>query len=172
MIWFTSDTHFNHKNILEYEKESRGSLSSLDEMNEKIISNWNERVDEDDTIYILGDVFMGSCEAIPTIMSRLKGKKILIRGNHDTNKRVELMLPYLEDVYNMFNLKYNRQFFVLCHYPLREWFGKEFGSIHVYGHVHSNEHRNGILSQPNSYHVGLDTNSLYPISIEEVINNV
>lgn len=168
MIWFTSDLHFNHTNIIKYEPESRGQFHSLEEMNEKLISNWNERVDDNDTVYILGDVFMGSGDTIQDIMPRLKGKKILIRGNHDTNKRVELMKPYLEGVYDTFNLKYNGKFYVLCHYPMREWFNKEHHSVHLYGHVHSNEHRNGCLAQPNSYHIGVDTNGLRPISIEEI----
>lgn len=121
MIFFTSDCHFNHQNILEYEKESRGCFSTIEEMNEQIIYNWNKKVSKNDTVYILGDMFMGGLDAIDEIMPRLKGKKILIRGNHDTNKRMERTLPYLEEAYDIYNLKYNKQMFVLCHYPLREW---------------------------------------------------
>lgn len=165
MIFFTSDLHFNHKNIIEYEKSSR-NFSSLEEMNEKLIENWNSVVAEDDTVYILGDFFMGPLDPIDEIMPRLKGKKILIRGNHDTNPRVARLEPYCEGMYDLYNLKYKNKFFVLCHFPLREWMHKEHGSIHLYGHVHSNEHRNGFLSEPNSYHIGTDTNNLTPVSID------
>lgn len=169
MIYFTSDLHFGHKNIIVYENEARGRFSSVDEMNECLINNWNETVGADDTVYILGDVFMGQMDLIDSIMPKLNGTKILIRGNHDTNKRVERMKIYLDGVYDIYNVKYGDAFIVLCHYPMREWLHKEHGSIHLYGHVHSNEHRNGVLCEKNSYHIGIDTNNLKPVSIEEVI---
>lgn len=167
-IWFTSDLHFNHKNILQYEVESRGSFSSLEDMNEVLINNWNGVVEDEDIVYVLGDVFMGCLDAIDAIMPRLKGRKILIRGNHDTNPRVARLEKYFEEVHDIYNLKYGNRFYVLCHYPMREWQHKEHGAIHLYGHIHSNEHRNGILSEKNSFHVGVDTNNLTPISIEQI----
>lgn len=170
MIWFTSDLHFGHENILKYE-ETRG-FSTIEKMNEKLVENWNSVVKDEDIIYILGDFFMGSIDLIDKILPRLKGEKVLIRGNHDSNKRVEKFKSYGIEVYDMYNLKYDKKLFVLCHYPMREWLNKEHGSIHLYGHVHGSEHRNGFLNEKNSYHVGVDTNNLMPISIEEVINNV
>ena len=168
MIYFISDTHFGHSKILEYEKTSR-PFATVEDMNEKIIQNWNSKVEDKDTVYILGDVFVGDPDAIEEIMPRLKGKKVLIRGNHDTNSKINRMTPYLSGVYDMYNLKYNGKFFVLCHYPIREWQNKDYGAIHLYGHVHSNEHRNGILAEPYSYHVGADTNELKPISIDDIV---
>ena len=88
MIWFTSDTHFNHTNILKYEPNTR-PFATIEEMNETIISNWNKVVGEEDTIYVLGDFFMGLLTDIEPIFKRLNGKVILIRGNHDTNNRLE-----------------------------------------------------------------------------------
>lgn len=169
MIYFTSDLHFGHKNIIKYESENR-PFASVEEMNEVLVENWNSTISEGDTVYMLGDIFMGGGkDLVEEIMPRLKGNKILIRGNHDTNNYVKAMLPYLENVHDMFNLKHNKQMFVLCHYPMREWFGKEHGAIHLYGHVHSNDHRNGVLVEKNSYHIGTDTNNLKPISIEQII---
>lgn len=169
MIWFTSDLHFNHKNIIVFEKEVR-PFETLDEMNEKLIENWNSVVAEDDTVYVLGDFFMGPLDPIDEIMPRLKGKKILIRGNHDTNPRVARLAKYCDEIHDLYNLKYQGKFLVLCHFPIREWQHKENGSIHLYGHVHSNEHRNGFLAEPNSYHIGVDTNGLTPVSIDFILD--
>ncbi len=169
MIFFTSDTHFNHVKILEFEPKSR-PFETLEEMNETIINNWNSRVTDEDTVYILGDMFMGPLEPIDEIMPRLKGKKILIRGNHDTNSRVSRMAPYLEGIYDMYNLKIDGQIYVLCHYPMREWFSKDYGAIHLYGHVHSNGHRSGEHQDENTFHVGVDVHNLTPVSLEEIKN--
>lgn len=171
MIYITSDFHFNHKNILKYEKETR-PFETIEEMNEVLIENWNKKVEESDTVYMLGDIFMGLEEqgCIGDIMNRLKGKKILIKGNHDTNRRIAAMSPYLEGVYDMYNLKYDKRTFVLCHYPLKEWYEKEYGAIHLYGHVHSNDHRNGEMQEGRACHIGIDTNQLRPISIVEIMN--
>lgn len=170
MIYFISDLHFNHKNIIKYEKEAR-PFDTAEEMNEALIKNWNDTVTGADTVYVLGDVFMGGKqESLHEIMRRLNGRKILIRGNHDTNNYVKAMMPYLDGVYDMFNLKHNKQLYVLCHYPLREWHSKEHGAIHLYGHVHSNEHRNGEITEGRAYHVGVDTNQLRPVSIVEIMD--
>ncbi|MEG0371863.1 MAG: metallophosphoesterase family protein [Clostridium sp.] len=168
MIYVVSDTHFGHQRILEFDSESR-PFKTVEEMDEQLISNWNEVVkDEDDIVYMLGDMFMGSTDNIDKIMPRLNGRKVLVRGNHDTNKRVELMEKYVEGVYSIYNLKVGKQIYVLCHYPMREWFGKDYGTIHIYGHVHSNEHRNGILAEPNSFHAGVDTNNLRPVALSDI----
>lgn len=166
-IWVTSDTHFNHKNILLFESKVR-DFSSVDEMNEVIINNWNKVVQPQDTIYILGDMFMGPLEGIDKIMVRLKGRKILIRGNHDTNPRLEKLKLYCEEIHDLYTLKHKGSTFVMCHYPIREWAEKEKGSIHLYGHIHGMEHRNGLSQEGNCFHVGVDTNNLTPVDLDSI----
>ena len=80
MIWFVSDTHFGHKNILKYTKRP---FSSVEEMDEILIANWNNRVKEEDEVYHLGDVALCSPNKLRKILDRLKGKIYLIRGNQD-----------------------------------------------------------------------------------------
>ena len=70
MIYLTSDLHFNHENILRYEPESR-PFTSIKEMNETLIRNWNNVVKVTDTLYVLGDFFMGQLQDIEPILSRL-----------------------------------------------------------------------------------------------------
>ena len=77
-IYVTSDTHFNHKNIIEY---CNRPYSSVEEMNKAIIDNWNSVVKDEDTVYVLGDFCLGGKEAIKELCSQLKGHKILIKGN-------------------------------------------------------------------------------------------
>lgn len=85
-IWVTSDTHFNHKNILNFKDDSGNpvrNFSSVEEMNEIIIERWNEVVKPGDKIYHLGDVFFGHISWVVDNWHRLNGKKRLIVGNHD-----------------------------------------------------------------------------------------
>ncbi len=167
-IFLTSDCHFNHENILKYE-DSRG-FNSIEEMNEKIIENWNSVVQDEDLVYILGDMFMGSLEGIDEIMPRLKGRKYLVIGNHDTRPRVEKMAQYLEGYSEMITIRIpKKRRATLCHYPMREWYNKDNGSYHFYGHVHGNEHRGGLNLEKGSFHVGMDTNNLTPITLEYAI---
>jgi calcineurin-like phosphoesterase family protein len=79
--FFTSDHHFGHKNILEYEKDAR-PFETVEEMNEVLIDRWNSVVRSQDIVYHLGDFAFGK-ENIK-IAERLHGKKRLIMGNHDT----------------------------------------------------------------------------------------
>lgn len=82
-IYFTSDTHFNHENILSF---CHRPFTGLNSMNEGLIENWNSRVNKDDTVYHLGDFAMGPKELHAGFLKRLNGKKILVRGNHDSKK--------------------------------------------------------------------------------------
>ena len=79
MIWFTSDTHFGHANVIKYCKRP---YKDVTEMNEMLVVNWNSVVKPDDTVYFLGD-FSLSFTAVETYTKRLMGRKIMIAGNHD-----------------------------------------------------------------------------------------
>ena len=80
MIYFISDTHFYHSNIIKY---CNRTFKDVNEMNETIISNWRFFITKDDIVYHLGDFCLSSDDDIKNIFNRLNGNKILIRGNHD-----------------------------------------------------------------------------------------
>ena len=80
MIYFISDTHFHHSNIIKY---CNIPFKDINEMNETIISNWNSIITKDDVLYHLGDFCLSNDDEIKNIFNRLNGNKILIRGNHD-----------------------------------------------------------------------------------------
>ena len=69
MIYLTSDLHFNHVNILKYEPVNR-PFETLEEMNETLIANWNAKVSAKDTVYVLGDLAMGTVEASRACIER------------------------------------------------------------------------------------------------------
>ena len=115
MIWVTSDLHFNHLNILKYEPVSRPFVS-IDEMNEVLISRWNQVVKPNDTVYVLGDLAMGRIEDSRACIERLNGKIILIRGNHDTKPRLEMYKELGIEVHDIFYLPYKGRWFIMCHF--------------------------------------------------------
>lgn len=169
-IFLTSDCHFNHSRILEYEASSR-PFETVKDMNEAIIRNWNSIVSPDDTVYVLGDFFMGLLTDIENILSRLIGKIILVRGNHDTKSRLEFYKTKGIEIKEIEYLSYKGKFFALCHFPIgSEEFARMITEnntevIWCYGHVHHNApkgYSNG------SFHVGMDTNGLTPIALEEI----
>ena len=88
MVYFTSDTHFDHANVIRF---CNRPFATVEEMNEALITNWNRKVHRDDTVYIMGDMFFRTTDPEP-ILQRLKGKKHLIVGNHDSQwmKKVDL----------------------------------------------------------------------------------
>jgi len=170
MIYFTADTHFNHSNII---KLNGRPFADMEEMHHELIQNWNTFVSDYDEIYILGDFsYKGSPESVNKILSRLKGKKYLIRGNHDKYLQyTEFDQSAFEWVKDYYVLDYKKQKFVLFHYPILEWQGFFGDSIHLYGHVHNSNKdpkqakRLDILGS-RAFNVGVDVNNYAPISIE------
>lgn len=170
MIWFTSDQHFNHANILKYEPETR-PFASVAAMNEELVKNWNSHVDVNDIVYVLGDMFMGKNDTICPILDSLNGKIIYIRGNHDTKARIDILQQYGIEVKDIAYLSYKGLFFIMCHFPFDS---PEFNKlvrednsecVWLYGHIHSKA-PHGYFN--GTYHVGVDTNNLTPVSIEEI----
>lgn len=90
-VFVTSDTHFNHVNMVEKFCQESRPFNTVEEMNEAIVKNWNSVVSPDDTVYHLGDCFMGQLDTVAKYGSRLNGKIHVIPGNHDTKKRIAEM---------------------------------------------------------------------------------
>lgn len=140
-------------------------------MNEALIANWNSVVSDEDTVYVCGDFFMGPLDAIPAILERLNGKIILIRGNHDQKNRMNVFKAYGIEIKDIEYLSYRGRFFILCHFPIEN---EEFMKmvrvdnsevIFCYGHIHGNAPKGFV---DGTYHVGVDTNNLTPISIQQI----
>lgn len=155
--YYISDTHFNHTNIIKY---ANRPFTSADEMNRTMINNWNNVVSHDDTVFFLGDFGWGKTTEF---FHALKGKKILIRGNHD--KKSE-KLPW-ESKHDYYELNYNKQTLVLFHYPINSWNKAFHGSYHFFGHVHGLPQKLG----ENAFDVGVECMNYTPRTFNEIIQN-
>lgn len=161
MIWFSSDLHLGHKNIIKY---CDRPYKDVDEMNDGIIKNWNELVQPNDTAYLLGDMVMNK-RYIP-LLGQLRGRKHLIIGNHDEDFLEELA-PFFIWQKHLHEFKHNKQKFILCHYAMRAWHHHGKGSIHLYGHSHGT-----LPGFERSMDVGVDAQDMKPISIDQVIQQL
>ena len=163
MIYFTSDLHFCHTNILKYQESTR-PYTTTEEMNEDIIKKWNSAAKHSDEIYLLGDVSMGHKAEARDLTSRLKGRIHLIRGNHDHWSRVQE-----EELFASANdykvLKYQGERLVLFHYPIEEWDRCYYGDMHLHGHTHGNLER----KLPNRFDMGWDIHHRL-VPIDEVLS--
>lgn len=161
-VYVISDTHFGHKNILNY---GRKQFSSLEEMDGLMIGNWNNSVKPEDTVWHLGDfAFRNHLHYIQS----LNGKIILVRGNHDKfSKRVEAGFAKVYDIFQG-RLTGDKESpnFCLLHYPLVTWPKKAYGCIHLFGHVHGGYLRPG----ENALDVGVDVHGFRPLPLEEAIS--
>lgn len=119
MIFLISDLHFNSENIIKY--CNRPFADAVD-AREQMISRWNSVVHEDDTVYVLGDFIMGDSETIPQILPRLNGYIILVRGNHDTRRKLAVYKWYSRkiEVRDIAYVQYKKLYFVLCHFPMTD----------------------------------------------------
>jgi calcineurin-like phosphoesterase family protein len=169
-IFFTSDPHFGHANIIKY---CNRPFASVEEMDRTIIDRWNERVGKDDTLYCLGDwcIWRGS-RSLDEIAASYReqincGRIVMIWGNHDKKGRKNPNFQKLFDgVYDMLEVEIGDQLIVLCHYAMRVWNKSHHGSFHLYGHSHGS-----LSDDPNSrsFDCGVDSFNFYPISFEEVV---
>ncbi|MCC8045375.1 MAG: metallophosphoesterase family protein [Clostridiales bacterium] len=116
---------------------------SLDEMHEDMRQKWNKKVTNGDTVYVLGDIGRkGKNEGLIALMATLKGRKVLIRGNHDDMSDYRLKQIFAEvcdykELSDSFEGKNYK--LVLSHYPLLMWNGQRKGVILLYGHTHTSQ---------------------------------
>ena len=132
MIYYISDLHFGHKNVLRFDNRP---FADVDLMDEVLIRNWNERVTEDDTAYVLGDAFWRNEENSVRIIQRLHGHKHMIRGNHD---RIHGRLRFhWESIEHYAEINDENKLVILSHYPIPFYKNQHYGAVMLYGHVHN-----------------------------------
>ena len=177
MIYVTSDFHFNHQKPFIY--EPRG-FTSPKEMNEALIRGFNALVTDDDDVYILGDMILGGSEMLDAglaLLNRLHGSLHLVRGNHDSDKRwaAYKTLKNVVELENSIYLKYNGFHFYLSHFPSAtsnydDAKGIKHRTINLCGHTHTKDPFANWLT--GSYHCEVDAHENYPISIDDIINDI
>ncbi len=164
LIYFWSDTHFNHAGIMRHCPKTRGHYGSVSEMNDSLISRWNSVVGPTDSIHLLGDFAFKTKEGIDldVLFNALHGHKHLIVGNHDEKNPAVLKLPW-ESVRHLGFVKYDSKKVAVCHYPMETWASAHHGVPHLHGHSH------GTLKRqiPHRYDVGADVYER-PVSWDEI----
>ena len=172
-LWFTSDPHFDHANIIKYVKRP---FDNVTVMNEALIRNWNRVVGNDDLVFCLGDFALGHPDSCRKILERLNGHKVLIIGNHE---KTVMRKSYNRDafdggIYERLEIKINDeevsdefQNIVLSHYTMMTWNRSHRGSWQLFGHVHGMLDENPLV-QPNQFDVGVDSHEYTPISYQTV----
>lgn len=175
-IFFTSDLHFGHQNILKF---CNRPWKNTEEMDEGLIKNWNSVVKPDDIVFDLGDFAFAPNWRWKEILSRLNGKHYLVLGNHDVTRWPgDKVMELFEDVQQQMTLKIGDRFVYLNHYPYLcyggAWRGPKNAVYQLFGHVHSGPTSSGKDSDrlanlfPFQYDVGVDNNNYTPISWEKV----
>lgn len=153
MIYFIADTHFGDKNILCYENRP---FSNVDEMNRKIISNWNDVIAENDEVYLLGDV--GTTEYIKL----LNGTKYLVKGNHDTESNEFYRNAGFKEVYDKPIIL--NDFWILSHQPI--YVCKNMPYANLFGHIHNSPLYKDFSSQ--HFCVTVERINYTPISFDNI----
>jgi calcineurin-like phosphoesterase family protein len=166
-IWFTADTHFGHKNIIEFSKRPFASVAEMDEI---LVRRWNEKVGPEDLVYHLGDVALLPPAKLRPLLDRLNGRIFLITGNHENvalacADRFDWIKPYYELTLDDPDASRGKRHIMLFHYAMRVWNASHYGTWHLYGHSH------GDLPNDDtslSIDVRVDCHNFYPLSYQDV----
>lgn len=183
-IYFTSDTHYGHSNIVKGTTKWEGTIDrcrdfkTLEEHNETLIKSINSLVKHDDVLYHLGDWSFGGHENIKKFRDRLECREIhLIFGNHD--QHIEPIDSVYRELFTscshklelnlkldcMKTNKFGKQLIFLSHYSHQVWNKSHHGAIHLFGHSHGT-----LQGLGKSMDVGVDTNNLYPYHLDEILD--
>jgi len=172
--FFTSDIHLRHKNILKFDKRP---YSCIEEHDADIRKRWNETVNEDDEVYIIGDIAFSGADYALDFYNSLNGKLYLIRGNHDvrrndknqvvdnrvlSDERIINRFEWIKDYHEMY---VGNQMICLFHYPIHEWNKCHRGSWMLFGHTHGNDNHDESFKILN---MGINLWRYKPVSYSEI----
>ena len=178
-IWFTSDSHFNHANILKFtdwDKVTpiRPGFKNVNDMNEVLIENWNSVVKNGDKVYHLGDVAFGNVADFGPIMRRLNGSKRLLLGNHDKFD-IGVYRSWFQKVGVTRHFKESKSF-ICSHYPMhpdsvnttRD--GTDVYNVH--GHIHQNTVTQHGSKVPDRRYINIcvEKTNYTPINLDQLLS--
>lgn len=177
-VFFTSDFHLFHQNIIRFDSRP---FSDLSEMHEEIIKGWNEKVSNDDIVIYLGDISFHKGrdeDKFNEILNRLNGKIYYIIGNHDNFdkikniKRFEKVVDYLEVRIKHITKErpeIKETLFCCMHYPIYVWNKCHHGSYMIHGHSHMSLSEDDYHKTRRIFDVGCNGSNYRPISYLELI---
>lgn len=169
-VFFTSDQHFGHANVLNY---CARPFATIAEHDDTLVARWNARVSDRDVVHVLGDFALCRPDHAAEIARQLRGHKHIVWGNHDKrSRRDKRFLDCFESHHDLVTVKVQDadapdgvQCVVLCHFAMKVWDKSHHGAWHLYGHSHG--------SMPDdpysrSLDVGVDCWDYAPVSYDEV----
>ena len=141
-IFFTSDLHFGHENVIRFDNRP---FDTVEEMDEEMIKRWNAKVGKGDIVYVLGDfIWKAATNEAVSIIRRLNGQIILIKGNHDrflhnaAAKKALAGIKDYDDICVTLEDGTTRRC-ILSHYFIPFYNGHRYQAIHLHGHSHLTE---------------------------------
>jgi len=176
MIWFTSDWHLNHRNIIKY---CERPFKNVHHMNKAILENYHKVVKEDDQVYFLGDMTMdGPSNKLKyeSLFNSLPGMKHLVLGNHDRFKPFDYhelgfvsVHTALKQTFGHIDIAFGQADFFMAHDPAWAQLPE---TLWICGHVHN--HWKSMKTDKNTIiiNVGVDVWDFKPVSFDEVVNEV
>lgn len=173
-IFFTSDLHLGHENIIRF---CDRPFANANAMNEALVERWNAVVNDNDIVFVLGDVAFGGAQLYDRYLPQLRGRKFLVYGNHDFKNMRDRYTRYFEQVALKMFISVDGQPIILNHEPLL-CFGGQLNNRtwHLYGHVHTTKNgkrgcdygRVRSMCTPTMYDVGVDFNDFTPVRFQDV----
>nr|DAX08720.1 MAG TPA: metallophosphatase domain protein [Bacteriophage sp.] len=179
-IFFTSDLHFGHKNIIKF---CNRPWETTEEMDEALIANWNSVVGEEDIVFDLGDFAFATNGRWKELIQRLNGKHYLILGNHDVTRWPgDKTMELFDRVEQQMIIYIDNRCIYLNHYPYLcyggSWKNPEHAVWQLHGHVHTCPNSSGaddkrmIYKFPYQYDIGVDNNNYVPVSWNQVKEHI
>jgi calcineurin-like phosphoesterase family protein len=166
-VFLVSDTHFGHAGVCRFLRDDGTKLRPWDnpeEMDEHMVKVWNETVKPTDKVYHLGDVVIN--RKAMSILHRLNGDKVLIRGNHDIFRDEEYRQHFRElRAYHVMNGM------ILSHIPIHEESLGRFG-VNIHGHLHANRVKKDGKIDVRYHCVCVEQTDFRPILFEDVIQRI
>ena len=154
-IYITSDQHWFHENIIKFENRP---FTSVEEMNEYMLSKWNNTVSKKDKVFFLGDLCIPS-QMYKEIIPRLNGYKIMIMGNHDCLSHKRYSEGGFEEVSRYPIIL--QEFYILSHAPLP--LSNDMPYVNIHGHIHSKQMNGG-----NYYNVSVELHDYKPMRLDDI----
>lgn len=150
--FFTADLHFCHKNIVNI--TDRGLVTSVENHTEWLINLWNNQVKSNDTVYVLGDISFAGYNTTASILEKLNGTIIVIKGNHDDKRDLERLVGsnIINSWFDYKEIKLKETKVCMMHFPIACWNQQGYGSFHIHGHSHGSYKAEGKILD-----VGIDS---------------
>ena len=172
-----SDEHYFAKNLMEKDPTRKSfNFKSTEQMNNLMIRENNKIIGDDDLVIHLGDFCFAPIEECKKIFNQLKGKHILVRGNHDRGVNSMLKMGFFA-VFESLTIRHEGKNFLCIHRP---WYDAlpegVYGVFH--GHTHTGYRENLIAAGENpeipDFNVNLcvEHTKFKPILINEAIGRL